>query len=105
MSPLGLKKIIISYTKINKHQALLDAIITRQRPTLPQSCPCSTIGAFKLNLRVRYGNGCDPGAIATGLSRQPKSMILCWSLMQTVYCLYIPLVYTMYSNQVKPSTN
>ena len=39
--------------------------LTWQRPTLPQSCPCSTIGALKLNLRVRYGNGCYLQAIIT----------------------------------------
>ena len=40
--------------------------ISRQRPTLPPSCPGSTIGAGGLNFRVRNGNGCDPSAIATG---------------------------------------
>ena len=38
----------------------------RQRPTLPHSCPCSTIGAGRLNFRVRDGIGCGPSAIATG---------------------------------------
>ncbi len=37
----------------------------RRRPTLPQSCPCSTIGAERLNFRVRNGYGCFPLAIAT----------------------------------------
>ena len=37
----------------------------RRRPTLPHSCPCSTIGAERLNFRVRDGNGCLPFAIAT----------------------------------------
>jgi hypothetical protein len=37
---------------------------TRQRPTLPQGCPCSTIGPEKLNFRVRDGNGCDLFGIA-----------------------------------------
>ncbi len=37
----------------------------RRRPTLPHSCPCSTIGAEGLNFRVRDGNGCFPFAIAT----------------------------------------
>ena len=46
----------------------------RPRPTLPHSCPCSTIGAERLNFRVRNGNGCDPFAIATEnvLSLRPK---------------------------------
>ena len=37
----------------------------RQRPTLPHSFPCSTIGAEELNFRVRDGNGCCLSAIAT----------------------------------------
>ena len=36
-----------------------------QRPTLPHSHPCSTIGAEGLNCRVRNGNGCFPFAIVT----------------------------------------
>ena len=36
----------------------------RQRPTLPHSYPCSTIGAEGLYFRVRDGNGCGPFAIA-----------------------------------------
>jgi hypothetical protein len=39
--------------------------IFRQRPTLPHSLPCSTIGAKELNFRVRDGNGCFLFAIAT----------------------------------------
>ncbi len=49
--------------------------IFRQRPTLPRSLPRSTIGAEKLNFRVRNGNGCVLFAIATKktytLSRSP----------------------------------
>jgi hypothetical protein len=37
----------------------------RQRPTLPPSCPGSTIGAGGLNFRVRDGTGCLPSAMAT----------------------------------------
>jgi hypothetical protein len=37
----------------------------RRRPTLPGSLLPSTIGAGGLNFRVRYGNGCDPSAMAT----------------------------------------
>ena len=37
---------------------------TRQRPTLPQSLPCSTIGPGGLYFRVRDGNGCYPSGIA-----------------------------------------
>src|ERR1700730_8083475 len=38
----------------------------RRRPTLPGGLPPSTIGAGRLNFRVRNGNGCDPAAMATG---------------------------------------
>jgi hypothetical protein len=38
----------------------------RQRPTLPHSSPCSTIGGIRLNFRVRNGNGCDPDPMTTG---------------------------------------
>ena len=38
-----------------------------QRPTLTGTCVPTTIGAEKLNFRVRYGNGCDLLAIATRL--------------------------------------
>src|SRR5437899_9358350 len=38
----------------------------RQRPTLPHSFPCSTIGGSRLNFRVRNGNGCDPAPMTTG---------------------------------------
>ena len=37
----------------------------RRRPTLPGGLPPSTIGAGRLNFRVRDGNGCDPAALAT----------------------------------------
>ena len=36
----------------------------RQRPTLPHSFPCSTIGAGELNFRVRNGNGWILSAVA-----------------------------------------
>ena len=39
-----------------------------RRPTLPGSCPPSTIGAERLNFCVRYGNRCSPLAIVTKLS-------------------------------------
>jgi hypothetical protein len=38
----------------------------RQRPTLPQSRLCSTIGGSRLNFRVRNGNGCGPAPMTTG---------------------------------------
>jgi hypothetical protein len=36
-----------------------------RRPTFPQGCPCSIIGAERLNFRVRNGNGCFPLASTT----------------------------------------
>ena len=39
---------------------------SRQRPTLPHSYPCSTIGGRGLNYRVRHGNGCFPSPMTTG---------------------------------------
>src|SRR6185436_14316828 len=41
-------------------------INSRQRPTLPHTYACSTIGGGRLNFRVRNGNGCDPAPITTG---------------------------------------
>ena len=38
----------------------------RRRPSLPQGRPCSTLGAGRLNFRVRYGSGCAPAARAAG---------------------------------------
>ena len=40
------------------------SIVVRRRPTLPQPLGCSTIGAERLNFRVRYGTGCFPFAMA-----------------------------------------
>src|SRR5687768_5421595 len=42
----------------------LDQRIVRRRPTLPQPLGCSTIGAERLNFRVRDGSGCFPFAMA-----------------------------------------
>lgn len=46
----------------------------RQRPSLPQGRPCSTIGAGRLNFRVRNGAGCFPAAMATDT---PHTRIIC----------------------------
>ncbi len=43
--------------------------LTRRRPTLPHSCPCSTIGSEELNFRVRDGIGCGLLDVATGNCR------------------------------------
>ena len=42
-------------------------LIAWQRPTLTGGEAPTTIGAEKLNFRVRYGNGCDLLAIVTRL--------------------------------------
>src|SRR3954465_14536072 len=39
-------------------------MVVRRRPTLPQPRGCSTIGAERLNFRVRDGTGCFPFAMA-----------------------------------------
>ena len=44
----------------------------RRRPTLPGGNPPSTIGADRLNFRVRDGNGCDSVAMATGKRAQQE---------------------------------
>ena len=49
-------------------ELLRNNIITAwQRPTLTGTRVPTTIGAEKLNFRVRYGNGCDLLAIVTRL--------------------------------------
>ena len=49
-------------------ELLRNNIITAwQRPTLTGAHAPTTIGAEKLNFRVRYGNGCDLLAIITRL--------------------------------------
>ena len=40
-------------------------ILIGRLPTLPHTCACSTIGAARLNYRVRDGNGWDPRAKIT----------------------------------------
>ncbi len=39
--------------------------VVRRRPSLPHGPPCSTIGAERLNFRVRNGTGCFPNAMIT----------------------------------------
>ncbi len=39
--------------------------VVRRRPSLPHGPPCSTIGAERLNFRVRNGAGCFPLAVIT----------------------------------------
>ena len=40
-------------------------VLTGRLPTLPHTCACSTIGAERLNCRVRDGNGWVPLAKVT----------------------------------------
>ena len=58
--------VVISSSTENRRRPTLSSGPSkpRQRPTLPQGCPCSTIGPEKLNFRVRDGNGCDLFGIA-----------------------------------------
>ena len=44
----------------------LDGLRGERRMGCPHTRACSTIGAERLNFRVRDGNGCDPAPIATG---------------------------------------
>ncbi len=50
----------------------------RQRPTLPHSFPCSTIGGIRLNFRVRNGNGCDPDPMTTGILNWSSGHLVSW---------------------------
>src|SRR6266851_10266590 len=45
-------------------------ILCRQRPTLPHTFACSTIGPAGLNFRVRDGNGWNPRGKITDKSEQ-----------------------------------
>ena len=56
--------------------------VVRRSPTLPHAPACSTIGAGRLNFRVRYGTGCFPSAMATGTvsdtgRRSPRVGVSC----------------------------
>ncbi len=51
-------------------RAVRSSIEIRRRPTLPGDHSPSTIGADRLNFRVRDGNGCDPVAMVTEISCQ-----------------------------------
>ncbi len=45
----------------------------RRRPTLPRALARSTIGAIRLNDRVRDGNGCGPDALVASEFCTPVS--------------------------------
>lgn len=61
-----------------------------QRPTLPHSLPCSTIGAYRLNFRVRNGTGCTPVALVTNKLCSNFSLLRsaypCASLLSLFIC-------------------
>ena len=47
----------------------------RRRPTLPGSCPPSTIGAIRLDFSVRNGKRYDPDAITTGNFAEASAIV------------------------------
>ena len=57
-------------------------MFVRRRPTLPQPLGCSTIGAERLNFRVRYGTGCFPFRYGRRNSfnplKPPTHACVCW---------------------------
>ena len=57
-------------------------LIAWRRPTLTGGEPPTTIGAEKLNFRVRYGNGCDLLAIVTKLLFKTNIIILSFYFFQ-----------------------
>ena len=59
----------------------------RRRPTLPQPLGCSTIGAERLNFRVRYGTGCFPFAMAAVTLAEhthPFTTVVVWGCSKLV---------------------
>ena len=51
----------------------------RRRPTLPRSLERSTIGAVRLNDRVRDGNGCGPDALVASEDQSCHTLRPPWS--------------------------
>ena len=58
--------------------------VVRRRPSLPHGPPCSTIGAEKLNFRVRNGAGCFPLAMIT------ETLWRCGSWMDSITRVDVP---------------
>src|SRR5215213_2845704 len=50
-----------------------EVLFVRRRPSLPHGPPCSTIGAERLNFRVRNGTGCFPNAMITETLSSPRT--------------------------------
>ena len=57
----------VDLKKKKKRAPVMDTLLAWRRPTLTGGEPPTTIGAERLNFRVRYGNGCDLLAIVTKL--------------------------------------
>lgn len=68
-------------TKSASPRAALFECEIRRRPTLPGDLSPSTIGADRLNFRVRDGNGCVPRATAT--DPQGQRFRVLWSSSDT----------------------
>src|SRR5438477_9102526 len=63
--------------------------LCRQRPTLPHTFACSTIGPAGLNFRVRDGNGWIPRGMITDKSEQLlaiSSWLLAWACWLRSWC-------------------
>ena len=65
--------------------------LCRQRPTLPHTFACSTIGPAGLNFRVRDGNGWSPrGKITDVLSSFQPSALSCQLCPAEAHNVLIP---------------
>ena len=71
--PLGVTEVTRLYSR-KKEKAInisVDSLyLCRQRPTLPHTFACSTIGPAGLNFRVRDGNGWNPRGMITDKLRR-----------------------------------
>ena len=59
-------------------------MFVRRRPTLPQPRGCSTIGAERLNFRVRDGTGCFPFAMAAVTLAETHAPNASWGCFQAL---------------------
>src|SRR5215469_13625447 len=57
------------------HVSMIGLYSCRQRPTLPHTFACSTIGPAGLNFRVRDGNGWVPRGKITDNLKQPLVLV------------------------------
>jgi hypothetical protein len=63
----------------------LPVVFVRRRPTLPPPCGGSTIGAGRLNFRVRDGSGCFPVAVAA-VTLVPRVVGVGFCVVWVVWC-------------------